>query len=345
MKQPANKNMPREKALDLALSQIEKNFGKGSIMRLGSKSGINVASIPTGSIGIDLALGVGGIPRGRIVEIFGPESSGKTTVSLHMIAEAQKQGGMAAFIDAEHALDPEYAAKLGVDVDNLLISQPDYGEQALDIAEMLIRSGAIDILVVDSVAALVPKAELDGEMGETQVGLQARLMSHALRKLAGVISKSKAILIFINQIRQKIGVTYGSNETTSGGNALKFYSSIRLEVRRITTLRDGDNSIGNRVRAKIVKNKVAPPFKMTQFDIMFGTGISQEGEIIDYGVDLDIVEKSGSWFSYGKTRLGQGRENVKQFFKDNPDIRAEIELKVREKLGLIPTEAPPEETD
>jgi len=345
MKQPANKNMPREKALDLALSQIEKNFGKGSIMRLGSKSGINVASIPTGSIGIDLALGVGGIPRGRIVEIFGPESSGKTTVSLHMIAEAQKQGGMAAFIDAEHALDPEYAAKLGVDVDNLLISQPDYGEQALDIAEMLIRSGAIDILVVDSVAALVPKAELDGEMGETQVGLQARLMSHALRKLAGVISKSKAILIFINQIRQKIGVTYGSNETTSGGNALKFYSSIRLEVRRITTLRDGDNSIGNRVRAKIVKNKVAPPFKMTQFDIMFGTGISQEGEIIDYGVDLDIVEKSGSWFSYGKTRLGQGRENVKQFFKDNPDIRAEIELKVREKLGLIPTEASPEETD
>jgi len=337
--------MPREKALDLAVSQIEKNFGKGSIMRLGSKSGINVASIPTGSIGIDLALGVGGIPRGRIVEVFGPESSGKTTVSLHMIAEAQKQGGMAAFIDAEHALDPEYAAKLGVDVDNLLISQPDYGEQALDIAEMLIRSGAIDILVVDSVAALVPKAELDGEMGETQVGLQARLMSHALRKLAGVISKSKAVLIFINQIRQKIGVTYGSNETTSGGNALKFYSSIRLEVRRITTLREGDNSIGNRVRAKIVKNKVAPPFKTTEFDIMFGTGISKEGELVDYGVDLDIVEKSGSWFSYGKTRLGQGRENVKQFFKDNPDIHAEIDLKVRQKLGLIPTEAKPEKTD
>lgn len=345
MKQPANQNMPREKALDLALSQIEKNFGKGSIMRLGSKSGINVASIPTGSIGIDLALGVGGIPRGRIVEVFGPESSGKTTVSLHMIAEAQKQGGMAAFIDAEHALDPEYAAKLGVDVDNLLISQPDYGEQALDIAEMLIRSGAIDILVIDSVAALVPKAELDGEMGETQVGLQARLMSHALRKLAGVISKSKSVLIFINQIRQKIGVTYGSNETTSGGNALKFYSSIRLEVRRITTLRDGDNSIGNRVRAKIVKNKVAPPFKMTQFDIMFGTGISQEGELVDYGVDLDIVEKSGSWFSYGKTRLGQGRENVKQFFKDNLDVRGEVEHKIREKLGLIQTEATPEKTD
>ncbi len=337
--------MPREKALDLAVSQIEKNFGKGSIMRLGSKSGINVAAIPTGSIGIDLALGVGGIPRGRIVEVFGPESSGKTTVSLHMIAEAQKQGGMAAFIDAEHALDPEYASKLGVDVDNLLISQPDYGEQALDIAEMLIRSGAIDILVVDSVAALVPKAELDGEMGETQVGLQARLMSHALRKLAGVISKSKAVLIFINQIRQKIGVTYGSNETTSGGNALKFYSSIRLEVRRITTLREGDNSIGNRVRAKIVKNKVAPPFKMTQFDIMFGTGISKEGELVDYGVDLDIVEKSGSWFSYGKTRLGQGRENVKKFFRDNPDIHAEIEMKVREKLGLIPTEAKPEKAD
>jgi len=345
MKQQDNKNMPREKALDLAVSQIEKNFGKGSIMRLGSKSGINVAAIPTGSIGIDLALGVGGIPRGRIVEVFGPESSGKTTVSLHMIAEAQKQGGMAAFIDAEHALDPEYAAKLGVDVDNLLISQPDYGEQALDIAEMLIRSGAIDILVVDSVAALVPKAELDGEMGETQVGLQARLMSHALRKLAGVISKSKAVLIFINQIRQKIGVTYGSNETTSGGNALKFYSSIRLEVRRITTLREGDNSIGNRVRAKIVKNKVAPPFKTTQFDIMFGTGISKEGELVDYGVDLDIVEKSGSWFSYGKTRLGQGRENVKQFFKDNPDIHAEIDLKVRQKLGLMPTEDKPEKTD
>lgn len=345
MKQQNNKNMPREKALDLAVSQIEKNFGKGSIMRLGSKSGINVAAIPTGSIGIDLALGVGGIPRGRIVEIFGPESSGKTTVSLHMIAEAQKQGGMAAFIDAEHALDPEYASKLGVDVDNLLISQPDYGEQALDIAEMLIRSGAIDILVVDSVAALVPKAELDGEMGETQVGLQARLMSHALRKLAGVISKSKAVLIFINQIRQKIGVTYGSNETTSGGNALKFYSSIRLEVRRITTLRDGDNSIGNRVRAKIVKNKVAPPFKMTQFDIMFGTGISREGEVIDYGVDLDIVEKSGSWFSYGKTRLGQGRENVKKFFRDNPDIHAEIEMKVRQKLGLIKAEAKPEKAD
>ncbi len=345
MKQPVNHNMPREKALDLALSQIEKNFGKGSIMRLGSKSGINVASIPTGSIGIDLALGVGGIPRGRIVEVFGPESSGKTTVSLHMIAEAQKQGGMAAFIDAEHALDPEYAAKLGVDVDNLLISQPDYGEQALDIAEMLIRSGAIDVLVIDSVAALVPKAELDGEMGETQVGLQARLMSHALRKLAGVISKSKSVLIFINQIRQKIGVTYGSNETTSGGNALKFYSSIRLEVRRITTLREGEISIGNRVRAKIVKNKVAPPFKTTQFDIMFGTGISKEGELIDYGVDLDIVEKSGSWFSYGKTRLGQGRENSKQFFKDNLDIRAEVEQKVREKLGLIQTEVTSEKTD
>ncbi|MCK5878397.1 MAG: recombinase RecA, partial [Holophagae bacterium] len=246
---------------------------------------------------------------------------------------------------AEHALDPEYAARLGVDVDNLLISQPDYGEQALDIAEMLIRSGAIDMLVIDSVAALVPKAELDGEMGETQVGLQARLMSHALRKLAGVISKSKAVLIFINQIRQKIGVTYGSNETTSGGNALKFYSSIRLEVRRITTLREGDDSIGNRVRAKIVKNKVAPPFKTTQFDIMFGTGISQEGELIDYGVDLDIVEKSGSWFSYGKTRLGQGRENSKQFFKDNLDIRAEVEQKIREKLGLIQTEVTPEKTD
>lgn len=345
MKEQNGKNMPRDKALDLAVTQIEKNFGKGSIMRLGSKSGLNVASIPTGSIGIDLALGVGGIPRGRIVEVFGPESSGKTTVSLHMIAEAQKLGGMAAFIDAEHALDPEYAAKLGVDVDNLLISQPDYGEQALDIAEMLIRSGAIDILVVDSVAALVPKSELEGEMGETQVGLQARLMSHALRKLAGVISKSKAVLIFINQIRQKIGITYGSNETTSGGNALKFYSSVRLEVRRISTLKDGENSIGNRVRAKIVKNKVAPPFKMTQFDIMFGTGISKEGELVDYGVDLDIIEKSGSWFSYGKTRLGQGRENVKQFLKENPDVMTELTEKVREKLGVVKPVAAPEKTD
>lgn len=339
------KSQNREKALDLALTQIERNFGKGSIMRLGSKDVLNVASIPTGSIGMDHALGVGGVPRGRIVEVYGPESGGKTTLTLHMIAQAQKQGGMAAFIDAEHALDPEYAKKLGVDVDNLLVSQPDYGEQALDIAEMLIRSGAVDMLVVDSVAALVPKNELEGEMGETQVGLQARLMSHALRKLAGVISKSKSVLVFINQIRQKIGVMYGSNETTTGGNALKFYSSVRLEIRRISTLKEGEDSVGNRVRVKVVKNKVAPPFKQVQFDLMFGTGISREGEILDYAVDMDLVEKSGSWFSYGKTRLGQGRENVKVFLKENKDICDELELKIREKLGMVKAEAATEKTE
>lgn len=337
------KDQNRDKALDLAMTQIERNFGKGSIMRLGSKSVLNVASIPTGSIGLDKALGVGGIPRGRIVEVYGPESGGKTTMALHMIAEAQHNGGMAAFIDAEHALDPEYAKRVGVDVDNLLVSQPDYGEQALDIAEMLIRSGAIDLLVVDSVAALVPKTELDGEMGETQVGLQARLMSHALRKLAGVISKSRSVLVFINQIRQKIGVMYGSNETTTGGNALKFYSSVRLEIRRISTLKEGEDSVGNRVRAKVVKNKVAPPFKQVQFDLMFGEGISKQGEILDYAVEMDLVDKSGSWFSYGKTRLGQGRENAKQFLKDNADIQGELELKVREKMGLVKAAAEPEE--
>jgi len=339
------KSQNRDKALDLALTQIERNFGKGSIMRLGSKSVLNVAAIPTGSIGMDHALGVGGIPRGRIVEVYGPESGGKTTLTLHMIAQAQKQGGMAAFIDAEHALDPEYAAKLGVDVDNLLVSQPDYGEQALDIAEMLIRSGAVDIVVVDSVAALVPKSELEGEMGETQVGLQARLMSHALRKLAGVISKSKSVLVFINQIRQKIGVMYGSNETTTGGNALKFYSSVRIEIRRISTLKEGEDSVGNRVRVKVVKNKVAPPFKQVQFDLMFGTGISREGEILDYAVDLDVVEKSGSWFSYGKTRLGQGRENVKVFLKENPDICDELDGKIREKMKLVPAHSTSDEPD
>ncbi len=339
------KSQNRDKALDLALTQIERNFGKGSIMRLGSKDVLNVASIPTGSIGLDHALGVGGVPRGRIVEVYGPESGGKTTLTLHMIAQAQKQGGMAAFIDAEHALDPEYAKKVGVDVDNLLVSQPDYGEQALDIAEMLIRSGAVDMLVVDSVAALVPKNELEGEMGETQVGLQARLMSHALRKLAGVISKSKSVLVFINQIRQKIGVMYGSNETTTGGNALKFYSSVRLEIRRISTLKEGEDSVGNRVRVKVVKNKVAPPFKQVQFDLMFGTGVSREGEILDYAVDMDIVEKSGSWFSYGKNRLGQGRENVKSFLKENTDICDELELKIREKLGMVKAEADPEKTE
>lgn len=334
MKAKDSKSMSKDKAIEMALGQIEKNFGKGSIMRLGSKKALDIESIPTGSIGLDLALGVGGIPRGRIIEIYGPESSGKTTLTLHMVAEAQKIGGMAAFIDAEHALDPEYAKNLGVDTDNLLISQPDYGEQALDIAEMLIRSGAIDILVIDSVAALVPKSELDGEMGETQVGVQARLMSHALRKLAGVVSKSKTSIIFINQIRQKIGVMYGSNETTPGGNALKFYASVRLDIRKITSLKEGEDLIGNRTRVKVVKNKVAPPFKKAEFDLMFGKGISVEGEILDYGVDFDIVEKSGSWFSYGKTRLGQGRENAKQFFLDNVDIKNEVDKKIRQKMGM-----------
>jgi len=330
-----NRLMPKEKAIEMALGQIEKNFGKGSIMRLGSKQALDIESIPTGSLGLDLALGVGGIPKGRIIEVYGPESSGKTTIALHMVAEAQKKGGMAAFIDAEHALDPEYAKNLGVDTDNLLISQPDYGEQALDIGEMLIRSGAIDILVIDSVAALVPKSELEGEMGETQVGVQARLMSHALRKLAGIVSKSNTAVIFINQIRQKIGVMYGSNETTTGGNALKFYSSVRLDIRRITTLKDGDEMIGNRTRVKVVKNKVAPPFKKAEFDLMYGKGISAVGEILDYGVDFDIVDKSGSWFSYSKTRLGQGREKAKDFLTENPDITSEIENKIRVKLGLI----------
>ncbi len=338
MKGKDTKSMSKDKAIEMALGQIEKNFGKGSIMRLGSKKALDIESIPTGSLGLDLALGIGGIPRGRIIEVYGPESSGKTTITLHMVAEAQKIGGMAAFIDAEHALDPEYAKNLGVDTDNLLISQPDYGEQALDIAEMLIRSGAIDILVIDSVAALVPKSELDGEMGETQMGLQARLMSHALRKLAGVVSKSKTAVIFINQIRQKIGVMYGSNETTTGGNALKFYASVRLDIRRITTLKDGDNMIGNRTRVKVVKNKVAPPFKKAEFDLMYGKGISKEGEILDYGVEFGIVDKSGSWFSYGKTRLGQGREKVKDFLNSNPDVLSEIESKIRTKLGMIKDE-------
>ncbi len=338
MKQPNNKGMARDKALDLALSQIEKNFGKGSIMRLGDKSILNVETISTGSIGLDYALGVGGVPRGRIVEVYGPESSGKTTIALQIIAEAQKNGGMAAFIDAEHALDPEYAKKLGVDTDNLLISQPDYGEQALDIAEMLIRSGAIDVLVVDSVAALVPKSELEGEMGETQIGLQARLMSHALRKLAGAISKSKTVMIFINQVRNKIGISYGSNEVTTGGNALKFYSSVRIEIRRIASIKDGDKILGNRTRAKVQKNKVAPPFKYAEFDIMFGEGISKEGEILDYGVSFGLIEKSGSWYSYGSTRLGQGRENAKQFLKENKDIAEKVEREIRKELGLIKEE-------
>ncbi|HSE47894.1 MAG TPA: recombinase RecA [Terriglobales bacterium] len=331
----------RGKAIDLALSQIEKQFGKGSIMRLGSKEAIvPIAVISTGSISCDAALGVGGVPRGRVVEVFGPESSGKTTVSLQIIAEAQKAGGMAAFVDAEHALDPAYARKLGVDTDNLLVSQPDYGEQALEITEALVRSGAIDVLVVDSVAALVPKAELDGEMGDSHVGLQARLMSQALRKLTGTVSKSRTCLIFINQIREKIGVMFGNPETTTGGRALKFYSSVRLDIRRIAAIKDGDAVVGSRTRIKVVKNKVAAPFREAEFDVMYGEGISREGDVLDLGVLHEIVEKSGAWFSYKGERIGQGRENTKQFLKDNKDIMAKLEADVRKKLGIASPSAP-----
>lgn len=328
-------NTEKVKALDVALNQIEKQFGKGSIMRLGDNIKMNLDIIPTGSLNLDIALGIGGIPRGRIIEIYGPESSGKTTVALHVIAEAQKSGGIAAFIDAEHALDPLYSQKLGVDIDNLIISQPDTGEQALEITEALVRSGAIDIVVIDSVAALVPKAEIEGEMGDSHIGLQARLMSQALRKLAGAISKSNTTCIFINQLREKVGVMFGNPETTSGGRALKFYSSVRLDVRRIETLKQGDEMIGNRTRIKVVKNKVAPPFKQAEFDIMYGLGISKEGNILDAGVTADIVKKSGSWYSYGDERLGQGRENSKDFLRDNPKISDEIEMAVRIKYDLI----------
>lgn len=320
----------RKKALELAKLQIEKQFGKGSLMKLGESAHMNVEVIPTGAIGLDRALGVWGVPRGRIVEIFGPESSGKTTVALHIIAEAQKTGGEAAFIDAEHALDPVYAKKLGVDIDNLLVSQPDTGEQALEIAEALVRSGAIDVIVIDSVAALVPKAEIDGEMGDSHVGLQARLMSQALRKLAGVINKSKTTAIFINQLREKVGIMFGNPETTPGGRALKFYSSVRLDVRRIETIKQGSEPVGNRTKVKVVKNKIAPPFKEAEFDIIYGEGISKEGSILDVAVDLDIVNKSGAWFSYNNQRIGQGRENAKQFLKENTSILKEIEAKVRE---------------
>jgi recombination protein RecA len=322
------------KAAETALSQIERQFGKGSIMRLGSKEFAAVSSISTGSIGVDAALGVGGVPRGRIVEIFGPESSGKTTLSLHIIAEAQKVGGLAAFIDAEHALDAEYAKKLGVDVDNLLVSQPDSGEQALEIAEVLVRSGAIDIIVIDSVAALVPRAELEGEMGDSHVGLQARLMSQALRKLTGIVSKSKTCLVFINQIREKIGVMFGNPETTTGGRALKFYSSVRLDIRRTNQIKEGEEVIGSRVKVKVVKNKVAAPFRQAEFDVGYGEGISKTGELIDIGIEMKMIEKSGSWFSYGSVRIGQGRENAKQFLLDNPDLMAEVEEKVRRALGI-----------
>ena len=331
----------RTRALDLTLSQIEKQFGKGSIVRLGSKDAIvPVAVIPTGSISLDAALGVGGLPRGRINEIFGPESSGKTTISLQVIAEAQKRGGMAAFIDVEHALDPAYARKLGVDVDNLLVSQPDYGEQALEITSALISSGSIDVLVVDSVAALVPKAELDGEMGDSHMGVQARLMSQALRKLTGNVSKSKTCLIFINQIREKIGVMFGNPETTTGGRALKFYSSVRLDIRRIAAIKDGDVVVGNRTKVKVVKNKVASPFREAEFDIIYGEGISKEGDLLDLGAAQNIVEKSGSWFSYKGDRIGQGRENARQFLRDNADIRQAIDTELRKAIGLV-KETPP----
>ena len=326
----------RSRALELTLGQIEKQFGKGSILRLGSKDAIvPVAVISTGSISLDAALGIGGFPRGRINEIFGPESSGKTTIALQVIAEAQKKGGMAAFIDVEHALDPAYARKLGVDVDNLLVSQPDYGEQALEITAALVSSGSIDVLVVDSVAALVPKAELDGEMGDSHMGLQARLMSQALRKLTGIVSKSKTCLIFINQIREKIGVMFGNPETTTGGRALKFYSSVRADIRRIAAIKDGDVVIGNRTKVKLVKNKCASPFREAEFDIIYGEGVSKEGDLIDLGVANDLIEKSGSWFSYKGERIGQGRENGKQFLKDNPDIRQKIDTELRKLLGLV----------
>ncbi|HEY4199884.1 MAG TPA: recombinase RecA [Devosiaceae bacterium] len=328
-------SMDKDKALSAALSQIERNFGKGSIMRLGEGALAEIESISTGSLGLDIALGIGGLPKGRIIEIFGPESSGKTTLALHVIAEAQRNGGICAFVDAEHALDPSYARKLGVNIDELLISQPDAGEQALEITDTLVRSGAIDVLVVDSVAALTPRAELEGEMGDALPGLQARLMSQAMRKLTASISKSKAMVIFINQIRMKIGVMYGSPETTTGGNALKFYSSVRLDIRRIGAIKEREEVIGNQTRVKVVKNKVAPPFRQVEFDIMYGEGISKTGELLDLGVKSGIVEKSGSWFSYDSQRLGQGRENARQFLKDNPAVAAVIEQGVRESAGLL----------
>ena len=332
---PADDRNERSKALDVAVSQIEKQFGKGSIMRLGIKGAVApVDSIPTGSISLDIALGIGGVPRGRVVEIFGPESSGKTTLALQVIAQAQKRGGMAAFVDAEHALDATYAKKLGLDIDNLLVSQPDNGEQALEIVEVLVRSGGVDVVVVDSVAALVPRAEIEGEMGEAQMGLQARLMSQALRKLTGVVSKSKTCLVFINQLREKIGVMFGSPETTTGGRALKFYSSIRLDVRRIETLKDGNDMVGNRTRVKVAKNKVAPPFKQAEFDILYGEGISREGSLIDLGVEHGIIRKAGAWFTYDAVQLGQGKENARTFLKANPEMSNKIEHLILAKVGI-----------
>ncbi|MDO4661952.1 MAG: recombinase RecA [Tissierellia bacterium] len=328
----------KDKALSQAFKQIEKKYGKGSIMRMGDRPKVKVSAIPTGAINLDLALGIGGLPRGRVIEIFGPESSGKTTLSLHCIAEDQKLGNTCAFIDAEHALDASYAERLGVDVKNLILSQPDTGEQGLDIAESLVRSNAVDLIVIDSVAALVPRSEIEGEMGDSHVGLQARLMSQALRKLTGAISKSNATVIFINQLREKVGVIFGSSETTTGGRALKFYSSVRLDIRRIQAIKEGDNVIGNKTRVKVVKNKVAPPFKVVEFDIMYGTGISKEGAILDTAVDMDIVEKSGSWYSYNGEKLGQGRENVKNYLKENEDIRSEIEGKIRNSIEDLDSE-------
>jgi recombination protein RecA len=342
--------MPEErtektKAIDLAMTQIEKQFGKGSIMRLGSKEAlVPVEVIPTGSVAFDAATGVGGMPRGRVVEIFGPEASGKTTIALHIIAEAQRRGGMAAFVDAEHALDAPYAKRLGVDVDNLLVSQPDYGEQALEIAEALVRSNAVDVLVIDSVAALVPKAELDGDMGDSLPGLQARLMSQALRKLSGIVSKSKTCFIFINQIREKIGVMFGNPETTTGGRALKFYASMRVDIRRIASIKDGDRVVGNRTKVKIVKNKIAAPFREAEFDILYGEGISKEGDLLDVAAERNILEKSGAWFSLGGERIGQGRENARQFLRENPDVRKKLDIEVRKALNLpLPSELAPQE--
>ncbi len=332
----AEKESGKEKALDLALMQIEKQFGKGSIMRLGAEqAAVKIDAIPTGALPLDIAIGIGGVPRGRVIEIFGPEGTGKTALGLHIVAEAQRRGGVAAFVDAEHALDPAWMSKLGVDLDNLLISQPDTGEQALEITESLIRSNAVDVIVIDSVAALVPRAEIEGEMGEAQIGLQARLMSQALRKLTAAISKSRTSAIFINQIRMKIGVMFGSPETTPGGRALKFYASVRLDIRRLTSIKEGDLIVGNRVRVRVVKNKVAAPFKKAEFDIMYDSGISKEGGILDMAVENGIVEKSGAWFTYGKERIGQGRENTKNYLKENPKLRDEIEAKVREAVGLV----------
>jgi len=347
MKEEAEqKHASRDRAIEAAVSQIEKQFGKGAVMRLGQReAAIKIPAIPTGSIAFDLALGIGGFPRGRVVEVFGPEATGKTTLALHVIAEAQRQGGHAAFIDAEHALDPNYAAKVGVDVDNLLISQPDFGEQALEIAEVLVRSGAVDVIVVDSVAALVPKAELEGEMGDAHMGLQARLMSQALRKLTAIVSRSKTCFIFVNQMREKIGFFLGSPETTTGGRALKFYSSIRVDIRRLTALKEGEVVIGNRVKVKIVKNKMAPPFKDAEFDIIYGEGISREGDLVDCGQIFGIVEKSGTWYSYKGERIGQGRDNVKKMLKENKELAAHLEMEIRKKVGLAVAESTSEKPE